>query len=96
MEKSKEELLGIIQTSLATALEKTVELRPETKLRADLGVQSIDIIDFIFILEKALDIRIDLEEFFEFTSSKTNGILTEIIVSDVISFLERNLKKASL
>ncbi len=85
-------LLHIVQASLATALEKEIEVRPETRLRADLGVQSIDIIDFIFVLEKSVGISIDLEDFFAFVSARSNGRMTEIVVSEVVSYLEHKLE----
>lgn len=85
-------LLQIVQASLATALEKDIEIRPETRLRADLGVQSIDIIDFIFVLEKSAGVSIDLEDFFTFVSTRSNGRMTEIVVSEVVSYLEHKIE----
>lgn len=90
---SDDDILFVIKSSLEKALERTVELSPSTKLRADLGVQSIDVIDFIFILEKETKVKIDLEEFFEFITAKTSGDLNEIVVSGVIDFLKSHAHK---
>ena len=76
-----------IHISLEKVLGKKVALELTTLLRKDLGVQSIDIIDLIFVLEKKFG-RLELEDFFQFLSKSENGGTKDILVSDLVAYLD--------
>lgn len=77
-----------IQLSLEKVLTKSVKLESTTLLRKDLGVQSIDIIDLVFVLEKQFGIRLELEDFFQLPSKSPGGGTGDIVVSDLIDYIE--------
>ncbi|MCM2277006.1 MAG: phosphopantetheine-binding protein [Oligoflexia bacterium] len=83
----KADPMATIKLALEEVLEKEVSLGPETRFRSDLGVQSIDVVDFLFVLEKRMERRIDVEAFFQFLAKRESGSLRDILVGDVIAFL---------
>lgn len=85
--KTEAELLRMIGAALTEALEKEVSVQPATRLRADVGIQSIDVIDFLFILERATGTRIEIDEFFQYLATRSSGV-RDIVVSDIIGFIQ--------
>jgi acyl carrier protein len=65
MALTQEEVFGKVRDVLVDALGVDEEdVKPEAKLVADLGAESIDFLDIVFRLEKAFGIKIDQSELF--------------------------------
>ncbi len=64
--KSDEDIYKAICGSIETVVGSTeLRLKPETKLVGDLGIESIDVIDVLFEIEKTLGISINLAAIFQ-------------------------------
>ena len=79
-EKIREIMRGLVADSLALKLE---DVRPESRLTDDLGADSLDFIDMIFLIEKKFGIKVRDGEFdfisrLDFSSPKVmkEGFLT--------------------
>ena len=81
---SRDEIFQEVQEVLVDALGVDEdEVTPEATLMGDLGAESIDFLDIVFRLEKALSLKISREELFPIESLMSNqdyvsdGKLTE-------------------
>jgi acyl carrier protein len=70
------------------------DIRPESRLIDDLGADSLDFVDIVFMLDHELDIRVKESEFnfitrLDFSSPEVmkNGFLTEEVVARLATFL---------
>ena len=84
MAMSRDEIFQEVQEVLVDALGVDEdEVTPEATLMGDLGAESIDFLDIVFRLEKALSLKISREELFPIESLMSNqdyvsdGKLTE-------------------
>ncbi len=60
---SREEIFEKVRSALVDALSvEAEEVTEDAKLQADLGAESIDILDIVFRLEKAFNIKIPQDE----------------------------------
>lgn len=66
-------------------------INSETKIIEDLGLESIDFVDFIFELEKIVNLRIDIVQLSVALSKGTSKRFREVRVADVAKYLN-NLK----
>ena len=71
-------IVEIIQEHDSSKLHVT----PELNLKEELGVDSVDLMEFIINLEEALDIEIPDEDMDNFKT-----------ISDVVAYIHENLKK---
>lgn len=60
----------------------------DMKIVEDLGLESIDFVDFIFELEKLLNIRIDIVHLSVALSQGTAKRFREVKVSDIANYLK--------
>lgn len=65
-----------------------VAINAETKIIEDLGLESIDFVDFIFELERAVNIQIDIVKLSVALSKGTNKRFREVKVIDLAEYLE--------
>jgi acyl carrier protein len=68
-----------------------IPINAETKIVEDLGLESIDFVDFIFELEKAVNLKIDIVHLSVALSQGTAKRFREVKVADIASYL-KNLK----
>ena len=62
---TKDEIFGKVRTTLVDALNvDDDEVKPTSRLRADLNAESIDFLDIVFRLEKQFNVKIPREELF--------------------------------
>ena len=77
-----EEIFDKVRTALVDALSVDEdEVKPEAKLVDDLGAESIDLLDIMFRLEKAFDIKIPRDELFPETLFKDPKYVQEGVVT---------------
>lgn len=65
------------------------QINSETKIMEDLGLESIDFVDFVFELERVSGVQIDITQLSIQLSSKTGRRFREINVGAVAEYLEK-------
>jgi acyl carrier protein len=89
MSMSKEhEILGNVVKALCIV--KTVDVSRidfETRLIGDIGLESIDIIDFIFELEKICNSEVNLIDLFQSMNLRSEGGYSDLAVKDIVATL---------
>ncbi len=85
---SQEVILSQVETAIRTVLNsKDLEIKPESKLAGDLGIESIDLLDISCELEKSLGRELDFKELAKHVSS-TKGInAKDLAVGDVVEYI---------
>lgn len=76
-------IISIIQNALEEVKQQTglaAELRPETELINEVGLDSLEMVDFMLKLEEGLDIALDFQSF-EFKYLETIQTLANFISS---------------
>lgn len=77
-----EEVFDKVRTALVDALSVDEdEVTPDAKLVDDLGAESIDLLDIMFRLEKAFEIKIPRDELFPETLFKDSTYVQEGVVT---------------
>ena len=71
--------------------DSTTQINADTKIVEDLGLESIDFVDFIFELEKAVNLRINIVHLSVVLFQGTAKRFREVKVSDIADYL-KNLK----
>lgn len=66
----------------------TSRVTPETKIIEDLGLESIDFVDFIFELEKLIGKHIDIVRLSVALSQGTNKRFREVRIKDLAEYLD--------
>lgn len=78
-------LKGVVE-SIQTVLDSDPsEIKPDSKLVADLGAESIDFLDISCELEKVVGKEIDFKEVMNSVSGE--GAATDFTVGDIVKFL---------
>ena len=73
-------MLEKITEMLADQLKLDVaQIKPDTNLKEDLGVDSLDLFEFIMACEEVFDVEIDTEAVSDFTT-----------IQEVVDYLEKN------
>jgi len=68
-------------------------LTPQTTIIEDLGFESIDFVDFVFMLERETKLSIDINHL-SVELSKTHGRrFQDVTILDLINYLEKNFGK---
>jgi acyl carrier protein len=65
-----------------------IPINAETKIVEDLGLESIDFVDFIFELEKAVNLKIDIVHLSVALSQGTAKRFREVKVADIAAYLK--------
>ncbi len=88
---SESEILTKLRPELADALGlENMEIAPEQRLVADLGAESIDLVDLTFRIEKTFDIRIPEGELFE----DSNRAVDTLTVANVADYIRTRIEAA--
>lgn len=89
---SQAELLTTVGTAIKDVLNNpSLEVKLESRLINDLGLESIDLLDVSSELEGAIGLEIDFKEVAEFVKSNSGGSVSDmkgVRVQDLISFIE--------
>lgn len=64
------------------------EIKQESMFRADLGAESIDLLDISFELEKLTGKELDFREVVQFVNEKRGSEVSDISVGDIVSYLK--------
>jgi acyl carrier protein len=86
------ELLTTVGTAIKDVLNNpSLEVKPESRLINDLGLESIDLLDVSSELEGAIGLEIDFKEVAEFVKSQSGNSVSDmkgVKVQHLISFIE--------
>lgn len=64
------------------------EIKQESMFRADLGAESIDLLDISFELEKLTGKELDFREVVQFINEKRGTEVSDISVGDIVAYLK--------
>jgi acyl carrier protein len=86
------ELLTTVGTAIKDVLNnQSLEVKLDSRLINDLGLESIDLLDVSSELEGAIGLEIDFKEVAEFVKSQAGNSVSDmkgVKVQDLISFIE--------
>lgn len=86
------ELLTTVGTAIKDVLNnQSLEVKLDSRLINDLGLESIDLLDVSSELEGAIGLEIDFKEVAEFVKSQVGNSVSDmkgVKVQDLISFIE--------
>ena len=80
METDKKQIEQALQKILSGSVDSSVELASNTDFVSDLGLESIQVLEFIMEVEEHFDIAIDLESL---SDVRTVGELAEVVAAAV-------------
>ena len=80
METDKKQIEQALQKILSGSVDSSVELASNTDFVSDLGLESIQVLEFIMEVEEHFDIAIDLESL---SDVRTIGELAEVVAAAV-------------
>ena len=67
---------------------KDGEIKPESFFRADLGAESIDLLDISFELEKRTGKELDFREVVQFVNEKRGTEISDLSIADIVEYLK--------
>lgn len=88
---NQDELLNAIQNAVRDVVNnKTLAVRPESRLIDDLGLESIDLIDVSSELENTIGQELDFKAVAQFVSQKTSAPvdMKKMKVQDLIDYVQ--------
>ncbi|MGB5209229.1 MAG: acyl carrier protein [Gammaproteobacteria bacterium] len=80
METDTKQIEQALRKILSGSVDSSVELASDTDFVSDLGLESIQVLEFIMEVEEHFDIAIDLESL---SDVRTVGELTEVVAAAV-------------
>lgn len=86
-----QELLSSLQTSIRDVVNnQKLVIEPESKLIADLGLESIDFLDLSSEIENTIGFELDFKEVVEHLKQTTGGTtdIKAVTVQNLIDFIE--------
>lgn len=67
---------------------KEGDIKPESFFRADLGAESIDLLDISFELEKRTGKELDFREVVQFVNEKRGTEISDLAIQDIVDYLK--------
>ncbi len=67
---------------------KEGDIKAESYFRADLGAESIDLLDISFELEKRTGKELDFREVVQFVNEKRGTEISDLSVQDIVEYLK--------
>lgn len=67
---------------------KEGDVRPESFFRADLGAESIDLLDISFELEKRTGKELDFREVVQFVNERRGSEISDLSIQDIVDYLK--------
>lgn len=80
MEKNTKDIEQALRKILSGSVDSSVDLASETDFVSDLGLESIQVLEFIMEVEEHFDIAIDLESL---SDVRTVGELTKVVAAAI-------------
>ncbi len=77
--------------SVHEVIRQDVEINENTKLMTDIMLESIDFVEILFLTEKKLNIRIDMNELYKFMT-ENNLTVQSAAISHITKFIELNVR----
>jgi acyl carrier protein len=74
-----QQIIELINSSLAEEFEYQGEMNPETSLFEEMGLDSLDVVDLVIVLETAFDMKIREEE--AIRSIRTLGDIHKFVIA---------------
>jgi len=74
-----QQIIELINSSLAAEFEYQGEMNPETNLFEEMGLDSLDVVDLVIVLETAFDMKIREEE--AIRSIRTLGDIHSFVIA---------------
>lgn len=92
---NRAEIRTLVLRSIGIVMGTTVSstISEDTKIIADLNVESIQFVDIIFEVEKAIQTELDMNLLAIHISQVSKSHFSQITVSDLIDFVVMTLKK---
>ncbi len=69
------------------------QISPQTRIIEDLGFESIDFVDFVFMLERKANVSIDINHLSVELSKSHGRRFQDVTISDIEKYLEDNFGK---
>ena len=83
------EVFGFVETAIKTVLNsKDLQVKPESKLASDLGIESIDLLDISCELEKSIGRELDFKELAKHVTAKQGTSAKDLCVRDVVGYIQ--------
>ena len=90
--------MGVLERTKKVVAEclgkETADIKSDSRLVPDLGADSIDLLELIFLLEKEFDAPLNTDEFFPDRRDDRKRIVECLTVADIAAVLERKLHPA--
>lgn len=84
---TRDQIKPHVQAALSEVLGEKIEIQNEKQfLISDFQLESIDVVDFIFELEKKSGIEIDLVQLTEFSRKNPGQRFNDLMIQDIIDF----------
>jgi acyl carrier protein len=85
--KSESQILESLRESVRDVLGKEIPISPDSRIKLDLHLDSIDTFGVLTRLEKKLGVKIDMVEFYERRFEAGLWGINEIKVRDLLQFI---------
>ena len=83
------EVFGFVATAIKTVLNsKDLAVKSESKLAADLGIESIDLLDISCELEKSIGRELDFKELAKHVTATKGVSAKDLAVGDVVAYIQ--------
>jgi acyl carrier protein len=88
--KTEQELFVQVEEAVRTVLNtEEGEIKMESMFRADLGAESIDMLDISYEIEKLTGVELDFQEVLDFMNEKKGKEVTDISVDDLVDYIKQ-------
>jgi acyl carrier protein len=90
MNMDRKKIIENISTALSTVSGKEIiSLDENMFLKNDFNLESIDVVDFIYELEKVSDLEIDIEQLFETKGNRESERSNDLQIVAIIDYIEK-------
>jgi acyl carrier protein len=87
---TEQELFVQVEEAVRTVLNtEEGEIKMESMFRADLGAESIDMLDISYEIEKLTGVELDFQEVLDFMNEKKGKEVTDISVDDLVDYIKQ-------
>ena len=88
--ETEQELFVQVEEAVRTVLNtEEGEIKMESMFRADLGAESIDMLDISYEIEKLTGVELDFQEVLDFMNEKKGKEVTDISVDDLVDYIKQ-------
>lgn len=88
--ETEQELFVQVEEAVRTVLNtEEGEIKMESMFRADLGAESIDMLDISYEIEKRTGVELDFQETLNFMNEKKGEEVTDFSVCDLVDYIKQ-------